>query len=800
MKRPYLNIKTTLLVIISILNLLIAVLVGSNLYRAWGYHADATMLRHNARTINLFYNAEKHLSLERAAAMSVVFAPPGTDEILHRDLERNRRAADRSLERAVSALGNNYSPAIGMILESIRDYQQKLNDVRTALDRALEQSIDMRNPELPDWYFDSSTMLIGEIHRLIESYSRPYLPLDSTVAQQMIFKHVIGEITEYAGRENAVLGRLITENRLPSPALQEELLVWRGRVEYGWELAHQIAISSDMSLALAPYLEEAESHYFITFEQVKNIFYVPMQSFNNDTAYPISIEMWLQLASQAVESLVAMKDASLEENQRYIDRMMDDAEYAIVISLILFACALLLSTYSWWIILARVIRPVNSMVDALYKATRGEMYDLPQIDHPHDEIGKLGSVLEAFQENTRQIRQTSRELQERGHYLNTILAAIPDAIITVDERGVIQMVNPATERLFDYQASELIGRNICLLLPPLDGQAADDVYLRQHLGIGQGNVRLKGETWERTACRKQSPPFPVEMAITEMQSAGGRMFVSILRDITERKQIEEEVSRYLKDLENSNRELDDFAYITSHDLKEPLRGMHNFSRFLLEDYEDKLDDEGKSMLHTIEKLAQQMEGLLNALLHFSRLGRTDLSIRETDLNKVVQSIQDIYAISVSEKNAEIQVNGPLPTIICDHVRINEVFRNLVGNALKYNDKDHKIIEIGAIKNHPDELGKLVYYVRDNGIGIDPQHLHSIFRIFHRLHPRSAYGGGSGSGLTIAKKIINQHGGRIWAESEGSGKGTTFYFTLPLFENGDAVQAVREENLSDAPIV
>jgi chemotaxis family two-component system sensor kinase Cph1 len=246
----------------------------------------------------------------------------------------------------------------------------------------------------------------------------------------------------------------------------------------------------------------------------------------------------------------------------------------------------------------------------------------------------------------------------------------------------------------------------------------------------------------------------------------------------ERRRTEEERESYLRTLEKSNRELDDFAYIASHDLKEPLRGLHNFSRFLLEDYSERLDEEGRSMLNTLAELTQRMESLINTLLHYSQLGRTNLSVRPTDLNEVVRSVTDMFSITLAEKQGKVEIAGTLPTVVCDHVRIAEVFQNLIGNALKYADGPGIRIEVGCLATHPRAPDENVFYVRDNGIGIEQKHLDVIFRIFHRLHPRGAYGGGTGSGLTIAKKIVSQHGGDIWAESEGQGKGSTFFFTLP----------------------
>jgi light-regulated signal transduction histidine kinase (bacteriophytochrome) len=236
------------------------------------------------------------------------------------------------------------------------------------------------------------------------------------------------------------------------------------------------------------------------------------------------------------------------------------------------------------------------------------------------------------------------------------------------------------------------------------------------------------------------------------------------------------------ELERSNSELDSFAYIASHDLKEPLRGIHNYSNFLLQDYADILNGEGVEKLKTLVRLTQRMEDLINGLLHFSRLGRQELKVQPVDLNKLVQNVKEILYVSQKDVQFELRIPQPLPHIHCDPLLIEEVFVNLISNALKYNNNSLKWVEIGFWESNQDlnteeaEKTNWGFYVRDNGIGIRQKHLDSIFRIFKRLHSPNKYGGGTGAGLTIVKKIIERHNGRIWLEST-YGEGTTFYFTL-----------------------
>jgi signal transduction histidine kinase len=245
---------------------------------------------------------------------------------------------------------------------------------------------------------------------------------------------------------------------------------------------------------------------------------------------------------------------------------------------------------------------------------------------------------------------------------------------------------------------------------------------------------------------------------------------ALRQELGERLRAERELEERNTELQRSNQELDDFAYIASHDLKEPLRGIHNFASFLLEDYRDKLDDDGRSKLETLTRLSRRMETLIDSLLQYSRLGRVDLAIADVDLNEIVGEVLDSIGIGLRENRVEVRIPRPLPLVRCDPVRVRELYYNLIVNAMKYNDKPEKWIEIGW-EGHPP-----AFYVRDNGIGIQERHHEAIFRIFKRLHGRDKFGGGTGAGLTIVKKIVERHSGRIWVDS-AIGEGTTVHFTL-----------------------
>lgn len=237
------------------------------------------------------------------------------------------------------------------------------------------------------------------------------------------------------------------------------------------------------------------------------------------------------------------------------------------------------------------------------------------------------------------------------------------------------------------------------------------------------------------------------------------------------------------ELQRSNDELDSFAYVASHDLKEPLRGIHNYAIFLLEDYAQQLDAEGVDKLQTLVRLSKRMEALIESLLQIARVGRLDLTLETADLNEDFNEVLDLLHPRLNQTQTTVTVVAPLPTVRCDRTRIREVFNNLLTNAMRYNDLPDKQVVVGvapADLRGPRGTGNPtnfdVLFVRDNGIGIAPRHHENIFKVFKRLHAPDKYGGGTGAGLAIAKVMVEKHGGELWVES-APGFGATFYFSI-----------------------
>jgi light-regulated signal transduction histidine kinase (bacteriophytochrome) len=308
--------------------------------------------------------------------------------------------------------------------------------------------------------------------------------------------------------------------------------------------------------------------------------------------------------------------------------------------------------------------------------------------------------------------------------------------------------------------------------------------------LKDGTTTILGRRIEMQAERRYGSNFPVEMAVIARQVNGRCTFTAFIRDISAQKTAEAERDANIRALQVSNRDLDEFAHIVSHDLKEPLRGLHSQASFLLEDLGNQLTPEEGRRLSRMITISERMQQLIDNLLFFSRLGREEMAFQSTDPTEVVRDIAQMLEPFLEERNAKIYVPHATPIIWCDRPRITEVFRNLITNAIKYNDKQQPTVEVGFIRNAitPEGQKADAFYIKDNGVGIAGEFHEEIFRIFKRLNDQAAgEQSGTGAGLTFVKKIIEGHGGRIWLDSE-IGKGTTFYFTIPKDRRSGAKRA------------
>ena len=301
---------------------------------------------------------------------------------------------------------------------------------------------------------------------------------------------------------------------------------------------------------------------------------------------------------------------------------------------------------------------------------------------------------------------------------------------------------------------------------------AGDPHKPVEVSEGEGTLRLRPRSsfalWKESVRNRSTPWHDNEKAaVLKLRLAIGDIVIGRGEKI-------EQISR---ELEASHADLDSFTHAATHDLKDHLHGIHHLAINLHRRQGEALDDEARQQIAAILKLTQRMDSLIDALLEHSRVGRTAMAIENVDLDGIVDSVLRGFSHALAENGVEVRRPSPLGSALCDRERIREVFINLIGNAIKYNDKAAQWIEIGVERSHPSR-----YYVRDNGIGIAEADRRTVFQIFHRLHGREDYGGGAGIGLAFTRKIVEHLGGRIWVQS-APGEGSTFFFTLAPSEEG-----------------
>ncbi|MCR6632467.1 MAG: ATP-binding protein [Magnetospirillum sp.] len=354
--------------------------------------------------------------------------------------------------------------------------------------------------------------------------------------------------------------------------------------------------------------------------------------------------------------------------------------------------------------------------------------------------------------------------EERLRFAQFALDHAADMVFWLDAKARILYLNEAAWRRLGYESAALIGSPI----ESIDPHFAAARWPR-YLKVLKRRRHVRFETTNLTA---YGIPYPAEVAANYVNFNGGDYVCAFVRDISQRKAAEATLAEKTAKLEASNAELEQFAYVASHDLREPLRMISSFIAMLERRYGQQLNEEAHEFIAYAQDGAVRMDRLIRDLLEYSRVGRIERAMTEVSLaNAVTHALQGL-AVAVVEEKAEIEVAPDLPTVLGSEEELARLMLNLIGNALKYHHPDRTPrVRVGWRRDG----NEIVCWVADNGIGIAPQDFDRVFGIFQRLHSRDRYEG-TGIGLAICKKIVDRHGGRIWIESAPD-QGTTFFFTL-----------------------
>jgi PAS domain S-box-containing protein len=362
------------------------------------------------------------------------------------------------------------------------------------------------------------------------------------------------------------------------------------------------------------------------------------------------------------------------------------------------------------------------------------------------------------------LEQRAREQEEQ---IRLFVKHTPAAIAMFDNQMRYMVASDRWYRDYGLTGADIIGRSHYDIFPEIYNMEEWKAIHRRCLA---GAVE-----------KREQDPFPradgsvdwLRWEIYPWKTSNDKIggIIMFTEVITDKIIAQENLKNLNTQLTESNRELEQFAYVASHDLQEPLRMVNSFLQLLDKKYKDQLDDTARKYIHFAVDGSERMKVLINDLLKFSRVGTAPDNAVKVDCNEVVKNLIQVYDEKISETGTEINISG-LPVIKANKTQVEQLFQNLIGNAIKYCGKEAPQIVIGC--DEEDKMWK--FYIRDNGIGIEPRFFDKVFVIFQRLHGKNEYSG-TGIGLAICKKIVERHGGKIWIESE-PGKGTTFYFTFP----------------------
>ncbi len=362
-------------------------------------------------------------------------------------------------------------------------------------------------------------------------------------------------------------------------------------------------------------------------------------------------------------------------------------------------------------------------------------------------------------------------VQMEGRYRG-LLEAAPDAMVVVNQQGEIVLLNLQAEKRFGYRRDELLGQKLTNIIPEgfaerliADGLRSAEDALAQQIGTGL----------ELTALRKDGSRFPMELMLSPLESDTGTLVTVAIRDITVRNAAGVELLETVEELKRSNEDLQQFAYVASHDLQEPLRMVASYVALIARRYKGKLDADADEFISFAVDGAKRMQSLIQDLLAFSRVGSKGVELVSTSsenaLNRAIKNLRG----AIVDSGARV-THDPLPSVLADEMQLTQLFQNLLGNAIKYRRADTPGVHVAARQNGAK---KWIFSVQDNGLGIEPQYFERIFGMFQRLHGREEFSG-TGMGLAICKKIVERHGGDISVEST-IGQGSTFRFSMAAGE-------------------
>lgn len=454
-----------------------------------------------------------------------------------------------------------------------------------------------------------------------------------------------------------------------------------------------------------------------------------------------------------------LRDVNMSMNSTLIQskKQMQTSLWGLILMSILMSFVMV-ALYVWFG--KKIIQPIRTLSGLTAKVARGNYeHELSSPSISDDEIGEL-------RQNFEKMRESLKNTTVSKTFLDGIIDSMAESLWVLSPETIVTRTNRAASDLMKLPPEKIIGKKL------------DHFFVKSSITALFETANFKADptnqVTQETEVYIKDQTIPILLSLSALRNSNQEIsgYVCLARDISKIKEVQSRLTQQKIELERSNAELEQFAYVASHDLQEPLRMVASYLQLLERKYREKLDDTAREFIQFAVDGSVRMKGLIKDLLAYSRVGTRAGESEWVQTNEVIQQVlQDLKPV-IEESKAQITLQS-LPEIFFYGRHLSQLFQNLIGNALKYrNTSLTPLIEIGV----QEKEGHYLFWVKDNGIGIKPEYLEKIFVIFQRLHSREEYEG-SGIGLAICKKIVERSGGNIWVNSQ-PGEGSTFYFTIP----------------------
>jgi signal transduction histidine kinase/ActR/RegA family two-component response regulator len=838
--RFHLSVRQTLLIITAAMTLMIAVLSARELVENVERAARTRDLRAAIAVSDSLFGATGAVSVERDLALAMLQAGDGeTAGDLAPMLHAARQNSDRLVQAALTALDQRGLEDLSELRGELDAHSQQMRALRPRLDEAFAAPGARTDPSLSQTWNDSATGLMNDVERLWLSFIGPFTRIDATVSQHLRYRHMVRTITDYSGRQRSIIGQILTQRGPASADQTAELLLAKGVLQLSWSTSRLLAEQSGLYQEVASQYEDAESHYETLRDMTSGTFYVPGA---RRAEYPIDATLWFELSSQAAESLLLLRQASQRATQTYLDSILAEAQRAIAFQALITLIALGLCIASFWVILGRVIGPINRIIDALMRATRGETVEFVERARS-DEIGKLAQVLGAFQgevairrdaeakanaqlERLALLHQISRAIGERQDLksiLNVAIAAVetqlPAAFVAVLMRDV------------DEEASLRVAS-----VGPASAARASAMSLSEDAIVAVDNNGLsrcmRGRLVYERDTGEVAFPFPQRLAAGGLKSlvaaplqVESQVFGAIivtreradafssgecefLRQLSEhvalaahQAKLNSALQAAYDDLRQTQdavmqqerlKALGQMASGIAHDINNALSPIALYTESLL-GTEPGLSGAGRSKLEVVQRAIDDAARTIARMSEFYKKRDRELPLGVVDANTLLTQVLDFtqarWRDMAQSRGHTIEVKTELmngaPAILGVESELREALTNLVFNAVDALPQGGII----TLRTRQTNSGMVAIEIEDDGIGMDEATRQRCLEPFFSTKGER----GTGLGLAMVYGAVQRHGGDIEIES-AIGKGTLMRLRLAAATGAKARGTGQQEAL------